>query len=348
MRNAALLGALLAAFLPPIAISVGSQNEPQTGGDIPLPSAANPAEQSATSSRWTVSAEGIALQRLGNTSRTLVARVPGSVPFLATSITPGAEAFNSNQFPAVFSAGPKLSLRYDHESGYGAELFYFNIFGRSITESVGPDNPANWLVMRAPGGFWQTQDFPYQAMAWSGTTKLYNAGVNGRLNASDRVALLAGFRWLQLQDGLIGTLPPPDRSAPTWKTTCPLCDLAQVTAGGPIGALPPFWNSDTVNNLYGVQFGVDAKVLEFGNVSLGGRMRVGLFDNNSQQSTSVSIAKIVYPTKATTNGVAFVSDVAIQAKYRLMDGLSLHHANRLRPIPCCNEPGKLEGLPKAL
>ena len=129
---------------------------------------------------------------MGGVNQTLVARVPGAVPFYLTSTAPGTEAFNSNQFQQGFSAGPKLSLIYHDDSGYGAELSYFNIFDQSATKAVGPDSPADWLVMKVPGTFWQTQDFPYQAMAWKATTNLYNAEANGRLNLSSRVTMLAG------------------------------------------------------------------------------------------------------------------------------------------------------------
>ena len=80
--------------------------------------------------------------RLGSgVNRTLAARVPGSVPFLATSIAPGIEAFNSNQFQQGFPAGPKIGLRYHSNSGYGVELSYFNVFNQSASKSIGPDSP---------------------------------------------------------------------------------------------------------------------------------------------------------------------------------------------------------------
>ena len=62
--------------------------------------------------RWTLSIEAIALQRTAGTSRTLVERVPGTVPFNATLTTSGPEAFNSNQLHQGFAAGPKVSLTY--------------------------------------------------------------------------------------------------------------------------------------------------------------------------------------------------------------------------------------------
>src|SRR5450830_992018 len=61
--------------------------------------------------------------------------------------------------------------------------------------------------------------------------------------------------------------------------------------------LPPFWNTRTTNNLYGVQIGVDAKMLELGRFSLHGLMKTGIFDNNAQQSTGVSLEKVVYPSQ---------------------------------------------------
>jgi hypothetical protein len=280
-------------------------------------------ERRLTSStpRWTVSAEAIVLGRLGGVNQTLVARVPGVIPFDLTSTAPGTEAFNSNQFQQGFSAGPKISLIYHGDSGYGAELSYFNIFNQSATKAIGPDSPADWLVMKAPG-FWQTQDFPYQAMEWKSTTNLYNAEANGRLDLSSRVTMLAGFRWLQLNDNLQGTLPPADLTAPTWKQNYGF-NIFQITPGGPAGNYPPFWNTRTTNNLYGVQIGVDAKMLELGRFSLHGLMKTGIFDNNAQQSTGVSLEKVVYPSQATTNHAAFVSEAGLQLKYQVIKGLAL-------------------------
>jgi hypothetical protein len=274
-------------------------------------------------SHWTVSVGGVALGRLGGVNRTLVEKVPGSVPFLATSIVPGPEAFSSSQFQQGFSAGPKVGLTYRDDSGFGVELSYFNVFNQSATASFGPDDPADWLVMRAPGGFWQTQDFPYQAMTWTDATNLYSAEINGRYDVSPRVNVLAGFRWLKLNDNLQGTLTPGDRTAPEWKTSCPFCDLFQVTPDGPIGMLPPFWTAGTTNNLYGVQIGAAGTLLEFDRLSVDGRVTIGLFENHAEQSAGVSIQKIVYPATAMANGAAFVSEAGLQLKYRVMQGLSL-------------------------
>jgi len=295
-------------------------------GDLENSTSKLAVDQPESASRWTVSVEAVVLERTGGVNRTLVERVPGSVPFLLTSIASGPEAFNSNQFQQGFSAGPKIDLIYHGDSGYSAELSYFNIFNQTGTKAIGPDNPADWLVMKAPGGFWQTQDFPYQAMAWQDTTSLYSAEANGRLALSSRVTVLAGFRWFQLNDTLLGTLTPPDRTQPAWKNGCTLtnCQLSLVTEGNlPAGNYPAFWNTNVVNNLYGFQIGVDGKIWEFGRFSLGGQAKIGLFDDNAWQSAGVSVRKTVYSASATADNAAFAAEGALQLKYQVTGQLAL-------------------------
>lgn len=332
LAAACFLGMLFAALLLPMTVSAGEQ-QTSTGtlavSDVspassPPSSPPGPLGPLESAPRWTFSAEAIVLDRTGGgVNRTLVDRVPGSVPFDATSLAPGIEAFNSGQFHQGFSAGPKIGLIYHDESGYGVELSYFNVFDQSATKAIGPDRPPDWLVMKSPGGFWQTQDFPYQAMAWTAATNLYSAEANGRLELSRRVTLLAGFRWLQLNDTLQGNLTPADLTAPTWKKTCPGCTLFQVTPGGPAGSYPPFWNTGTTNNLYGVQLGVDGEILALGRLSLDGLIEFGLFDNEAEQSTGVSVQKIIYPSTATTNHAAVASEAGLRLKYQLNKRLAL-------------------------
>lgn len=329
------LFALPAALLLPMA-ALAKDQENSTGNladgeGWPLSSPQTPVGRSDSTSRWTVSAAAIVLQRLGGVNQTLVARVPGSVPFFNPSTYdtftyPGTAAFNSSQFRQGFSAGPKISLMYHGDSGYGVELSYFNIFNQSTTKAVGPDSPADWLVMKAPGAFWQTQDFPYQAMAWSAATNLYSAEANARLDLSSRVTMLAGLRWLQVNDNLQGTLTPADLAAPTWKQTNSdynLFQVAQIPLNGPVENYPPFWTTGTTNNLYGVQIGADGKMLELGRFSLDGVIKIGLFDDDAEQSTGVSLKKIVNPSQATTNHATFAGEASLRLKYQLSKGLAL-------------------------
>ena len=318
-----------------LAASLASAGALADGDGSPSSSPQGPVDPAESAPQWTFSAEAIALARQGGVNQTLVARVSGGVPFYAPSgydsaTYPGAEALNSDQFRQGLSAGPKLSLTYRDNSGYGVELSYFNVLGLSAAKAVGPNNPPDWLVMKAPGTFWQTQDFPYQAMAWKDATSLYSVEANGRLDLSRRVTVLAGLRWLQLNDSLQGTVTPADRTAPTWKQYCSddsLLDLPSQCSddypGGTAGIYPPFWTTSVTNNLYGAQVGLEEKLLELGRLSLDGTIKAGLFDDNAEQSTTVSMRKQLFPSQAAANHAAFAGEAGLQVKYQLTKGLAL-------------------------
>ncbi|MCP2937672.1 hypothetical protein NK983_33745, partial [Salmonella enterica subsp. enterica serovar Typhimurium] len=79
-------------------------------------------------------------------------------------------------------------------SGYGFELSYFNVLGLKAARATGPETPGQWLVMKAPGTFWQTQDYAYQSMVWQDDTRLHSLEANARLELSTGITLLAGLR----------------------------------------------------------------------------------------------------------------------------------------------------------
>jgi hypothetical protein len=327
------LYALSAGLSSPTPASAGDQDDvagKSARSDGSAPAAPAPA---AASPRWTFSAEAIGLARSGGVNQTLVARVPGNVPFYAYSARqldsatfPGVEALNANQYRQGFSAGPKLSLTYHDGSGYGFQLSYFDVLGLSGAKAIGPDYPADWLVMKAPGSFWQTQDYPYQAMSWTDSTSFYGVEANGQLDVAPHVTILAGFRWLRLNDELQGTLTPVDLGEPSWKAEYPSPTLRQVrnpSPGTPVAINPPFWTTRTTNNLYGLQVGVEGKIWELGRLSFDGAIKAGVYDNSAGQSAQVSMAKQLYPAQATTNAVAFAAEADLNTRIQLADGFAL-------------------------
>jgi hypothetical protein len=247
--------------------------------------------------RWTASADFILFERIGNANQTLVERVPlNRDPFAHT----GVEALNSSDFRQGYAGGPRLDLIRHGDCSYDVELSYFQIDGWSSDRSIGPDDPIDWLVMRAPGGFTQTNQVPRlatQAMVWDYATRLYDAELNLRWNRSSRFTVLAGFRWMDLREHLVGTLDPPT-----------LPDESNWT----------FWNATTTNNLYGFQIGVDGRLFERGRFSIGGLLKAGVFDNNATQTTEVSVvAKQQRWASASTNHCAFVGETGLQCKYQV-------------------------------
>jgi hypothetical protein len=276
-----------------------------------------------------VSAEALVFDRVGTADRTLVERVPGSIPFIKVPFTRGSQALNSTDFDQGFAPGFRVGATYHADSNYGLELSFFRVSGWDSTRSIGPDESPSWLVMRAPGAFFQTQDFSYQSMTWKYSSDLENGEFNLQYKLSSRIILLAGFRWLQLNEDLQGTIPPPDRTLPTWKYNPrnTLLDVAQIEnqPGGipSTTAYPPFWDSSTLNNLYGLQIGASGRLFELGRFSIDGLIKVGGYLNHASQSTGVSLEKVVYQADASTDRAAFVGEAALQCRYQVSRDLAL-------------------------
>lgn len=278
--------------------------------------------KSSHPSRCTLSAEAIVFDRVGAAKYTLVERVPGSTYFFEIPTTPGEPALNSKNLKQHFSPGFRLGATYHGDSNNDLLLSFFRIGNWNTTRSIGPDNPLDWLVMKAPGVFFQTQDFTYQSMTWDYSTKLYNLELSMQKKLGSGITMTAGFRWLRLHDNLQGTIPPPDLIQPTWKTHLE-ADIAYVAwfekqPGIPAPKYPPFWNTGTTNNLYGLQIGVGEKLFKHHHFSLDGLIKLGFFWNNASELTGVSMAKVMYDSDASTNRMAFASELGLQFKYQII------------------------------
>ncbi|HLA83282.1 MAG TPA: hypothetical protein VJL29_00695 [Thermoguttaceae bacterium] len=248
-------------------------------------------------SHWTASADFLFMQRVGNVPYLLVETVPSSVPYEDLSKTAGTPVLNASDFSHGFSGGPRVGLVHHGDDGADMEVSYFQIDGWDSYRAVGP-TPDDWLVMRAPGNFLQAQDSPLhlneQMVAWGYTSRLYNAEANMRWHCWDRVTMLAGFRWVNVTEELVGILAPP----------------------GTDGA-GTFWNTQTKNNLYGVQIGADARLLERDRFSIGGVLKAGIFDNHAEETTSVRMERIQFPESDSTDYLAFLGQLGVQCKYQV-------------------------------
>ena len=115
--------------------------------------------------------------------------------------------------------------------------------------------------------------------------------------------MLAGFRWVNLGEKLVGALDPP-----TWLFT----------------KEPPFWDTTTTNNLYGLQVGSDWKLWERGRFSIDGLVKAGIYDDNAEETTGVSVIfKQVRQASTSTNHAAFVGETGLQCKYQVSERLLL-------------------------
>jgi hypothetical protein len=254
-------------------------------------------------SRWTASAEAIVLDRIGSVPCKLVETVPHSVHYKDLPHTFGPEVLNAKDLDPSFALGPRVGLTRHGDDGCDLELSYFQIDGWNAYRSIGP-TPDDWLIMRASSNFLQTQDHKHtQMMAWDYASRLYNAELNVRWNPCARLTLLAGFRWANLSEELLGTLPELSGTWPQRRN--------------------PFWNTDVANNLYGFQIGADGTLFERGRFSINGQGKAGIFLNNAAETTGVSIARTVYWESDSTNQIAFLGETGLQCKYQVTHRLAL-------------------------
>lgn len=247
--------------------------------------------------RWTASAEFLLLERIGTVPYMLVKRVPGG-----HMTDPGTEALDATDLHQGFAGGPRLGLTRHGQDGYDLELSYFQIDGWNSTRSIYPADPQDWrwLTMRCPGEFLQGNEMVGQGMVWQYASRLNNAEMNLRWSPGRRASLLAGIRWVRLHENLQGALEPPTIS---WE--------------------PPFWNTATTNNLYGLQIGANGRLFELGHFSIDGLVKAGMFDNNAVETTGVSTIKVVRPSSASTNHAAFVGETGLQCRYEVTRRLTL-------------------------
>lgn len=287
---------------------------------------------------WTLKLEAVAFTRSEGGSQLLVSTLPGAATtFGETEWLAGAEVFSSNQFDPGRAVGPRISLEYRADTNLRLELAYLAIPNLAATRTVGPEDPVNWYVMRAPG-FWQTQDFYYQGMTWAAKTDLRSVEANARFEVARRLELLAGLRWLRLEDSLTGSLTPTDTHEPVWKqgscATGPLDRPASIlgmhlpgtarpcASGDAVDGYPPFWTTTTTNDLFGLQAGAEGTFATFGSLSLGGVVKAGIYGNRARQEAAVSMKKQMFDASAQHTRPAFVGQGAIQATYHFTKDLS--------------------------
>ncbi|MFO1415558.1 MAG: hypothetical protein U1F10_16980 [Burkholderiales bacterium] len=325
---------MIVRLLLPLGLLLAPDVFASDGGAPPADAVAAGATPAAET--WTLALDALSYKRSGGgVDRTLVARVPGDLPFSATTIAAGVEAFNANGFPQRFAAGWRATAGYRLDARTTLAIAYFDVghFGSTVT--VGPESPADWYVMRAPGkfpAFWQTQDFAYQGMAWSATSSLQGAEAGARWNVGKGLAVSAGVRWLRLQDELVGNLSPLDRNEPLWKTPAAPCgpdpsvrDLAACpgASGQPVAGYAPFWTTTTTNDLVGAQAGIAGTIVDLGPVALSGAVHAGLYANRATQADAVSMQKQMYYASATSHSAAGTLDAAVALTWPLGRGFAL-------------------------
>lgn len=231
---------------------------------------------------WTVTADAIFMHRSRPDSLVLMQDL-----FNAT------RNLNADAFDFGFASGWDVAVqRATSHGSLEARFFSINGWDSATTAIAGPPSIVlinNALPFTTPG---------VTSINAGYGSKLASAELNLRRSLADRVSLLAGFRYLELDEHFHADLN----------------DAA---------LLPTTWDTQTRNRLYGGQLGVDTTLICRGRLTVDSLAKFGLFYNaGGQQSVYDSGGAAVMATD-TRDRAAFLGELAFTANYCLSDRLTL-------------------------
>jgi hypothetical protein len=226
---------------------------------------------------WTITAGAIVWTRTA----------PGSNTWLTGA--GGATLFDPKDFNLGWDAGPRIDL-VRHFDGWDFEVLYFGIDNWNQSQSF---TAAGMLNTLAPGAN------PLSAASFTYTSRLYNLESNFKLAITPCIDVLAGFRWIQVDEG--------------------------VTFLGTSGGGPGAMSQTVLNNLYGFQLGAEGRLFDHGGpFRLDTFVKAGVYDAHVSGTFSESGTFGATATSASLDRAAFVGEVGINAHYQFTRCLSAY------------------------
>jgi hypothetical protein len=230
---------------------------------------------------WRVRAEAVALDRSRPHSRVLVEDI-AAVP----------ATLNASTFDFGFKPGWDVSLSRCLTPGWEIEARC--LWDDAWEARAGAAVTAPYQVNTSPPLFPPLIPAAAGAVAARYTSRLHDFELNARHECLPRVTLLAGFRYVELDEGLHFDLP---------------VDVMFDTA--------------TQNRLYGFQIGADAWLVQYRRLSVSGLAKLGLFGNAAAQNSILDDGLVTVPTAASGGTAAVLVEAGANADYRFTSRLSL-------------------------
>ena len=230
--------------------------------------------------RWTARADALLLCRSATRGPQLLSDPVSNNTFL-----------NSADLGFAYEAGPRLSLIRDG-CDWGLELNYFSIDGwQSDADFPNSAFPNLIGTLNVDNSF---PSIPVFKVSFEERSRLYSGELNLRRPINGWLTLLAGFRWVELEDDYI--------------------------AQGAEANLSAFSESIRAHNhLFGLQSGLDAVLLRFHEqFRITGFVKSGVFYNSAGQSTVLSLEGLPpSPADATGGQASFLGEIGLGASYQL-------------------------------
>jgi hypothetical protein len=240
---------------------------------------------------WTVRAGAAILQRSNPTGRAVIRdRAVGA------AVVARADIFDFDQW----EGGPDLTIARWFQNGTGIEARYFGTNQWDDDRTFGL--PAQWQVEMA--------DAPIQingigTISACYLSRLSSTEVNWRGGLNQNLALLAGFRWIELHENL----------------------GVSADVGG-VNVATANWNTD--NHLYGGQVGAILQLLKMGRrFSADTWFKGGIYGNDADNQFNFTSLGPNLAGHTSRGQTAFVGDIQFSGSYWFTDHIALRSGYQL-------------------
>jgi hypothetical protein len=240
-------------------------------------------------SLWIVTADALFLERRDPTAAVL-----------AYNTANPTQDFDAADFHFGFQAGFDVSAVRRFGCDNTIELRYFGIDDWNAT-SITTTTPGDLLRVNAAVPVFT---FSGDAISGSYASELHNAEINGRRQINDRLSLLAGFRYTELDE--------------------------HATANLVNAAVPFDYDCTTQNRLLGFQLGGQAILWnQCGPFTLDASGKAGIFNNAAAQHSTYSTGLVTLPATGRDDRTAFIGEVGVTGTCQLTDHLAMRGGYRL-------------------
>jgi len=240
---------------------------------------------------WTVRADALLLNR---------SRLPDQTLLVDGTFKP---RFNADQFDEPVQVGWEIDVTRRLNCDWDLEARYFDLGGQSANSpTITSSNGAGVLYAPTAQGLF----FPPLNNNLSYTSRLQDVELNARRGPNDWLTLLAGFRYLDLDDRIL---------------------VNQLTTGNTAATQ----KLEGFNSLLGFQIGADASLWRRGSFSVDALVKAGIYDDlarNALTYDSTSLA-VHAATGASADRAAFCGEIGITLDYDLTQRLSLRGGYQL-------------------
>lgn len=223
-------------------------------------------------SRWIGRADGLLLWR----------DAPPARPLIISGDGLGTPLLDARQLQSTATGGVRGSLvRIDECTGHAWEAGY--LFAGNFTAQHSLPLQAGFAYALAPPGIYgNNESVPFDSGMLCLLAQLQSAELNRHLAVGPNLRWLAGFRWVQ------------------WSERFALTD----TLNDGVNWVDDRYRTDCLNNLYGGQIGLDARLLSLGSLRVDSVVKAGAYYNAALQSSSYTLVDHANPANS---GVAAVT-----------------------------------------